>query len=463
MSHGSNKKVPIIPDYLLRLELRENSYEYRYSSSNISTGDVNNSARLHYNNSLDGNLNRDGNSTTSADFILPQDIINENSKVGWLLSSKAIVQLFIYPLVGVVCCRIGYVIPLYLGSFVMFLSSLVFAFCESYALLFLARSIHGLGTSCYQVAGLGMIAAVYPKDRERSRAMGIALGGQGFGILIGYPLGGSLYAFVGKMVPFLITAVIVAFTGVLILIIYKPTLNLEPRIVGTPLHVILRDPYILLVAGLLMIPEMAIAILEPTLPIWLADYLHVEEWQIGLVFLPDSIGQLIASNVFGIASYRIGRWICGLTSLLSAAACLIILPFATKIVHLILPHFGVGFSIGIMNATMLPLLALLVDQRHRAEYGMVYAIGQLACSLGYAIGPSIGGQLAGIMGFPWLIRGMGIFCLLACPFTFFLRQLPCDEEHKAILKDDHLSHASYSVRGEKAFEYNRFSDTDSSP
>ena len=53
-----------------------------------------------------------------------------------------------------------------------------------------------------------MLAERYPDDKERGNAMGLALGGLAFGVLIGPPFGGFLYQHAGKAVPFLILAVL---------------------------------------------------------------------------------------------------------------------------------------------------------------------------------------------------------------------------------------------------------------
>ena len=42
--------------------------------------------------------------------------------------------------------------------------------------------------------------------------------------------------------------------------------------------------------------------------------------------------------------------------------------------------------VGITDAAIMPLLALLVDTRHDSFYGCVYAIVQLAVCLAYAVG-----------------------------------------------------------------------------
>jgi DHA1 family solute carrier family 18 vesicular amine transporter 1/2 len=59
---------------------------------------------------------------------------------------------------------------------------------------------------------------------------------------------------------------------------------------------------------------------------------------------------------------------------------------ATKIDDLLFPNAGLGFAIGMVDSSMMPQLGYLVDIRHAAVYGSVYAIGDVAFCLGFAIG-----------------------------------------------------------------------------
>lgn len=59
---------------------------------------------------------------------------------------------------------------------------------------------------------------------------------------------------------------------------------------------------------------------------------------------------------------------------------------ARSINHLIIPNAGLGFAIGMVDSSMMPELGYLVDIRHSAVYGSVYAIGDVAFCLGFAIG-----------------------------------------------------------------------------
>ena len=47
---------------------------------------------------------------------------------------------------------------------------------------------------------------------------------------------------------------------------------------------------------------------------------------------------------------------------------------------------GLGFGIGMVDSSMMPQLGFLVDIRHSAVYGGVYAIGDIAFCMGFAVG-----------------------------------------------------------------------------
>lgn len=96
-----------------------------------------------------------------------------------------------------------------------------------------------------------------------------------------------------------------------------------------------------------------------------------------------------------------------------------------------LPHFGLGLGIGIIDAALVPLLATFVDATLAQEedmeakvtntshtmssYGTVYAIQQTSVSLAYCLAPLIGGELAQAFGFAWLMRIVGFFNIIYGP------------------------------------------------
>merc|ERR1712051_405861 len=141
------------------------------------------------------------------------ELMHETVEVGVMFASKAVVQLITNPFIGPLTNRIGYSIPMFTGFVIMFLSTLIFAFSRSYAVLFFARALQGVGSSCSSVSGMGMLAERFPDDEERGNAMGIALGGLAMGVLIGPPFGGFMYQFVGKSAPFIVLSMLALLDG----------------------------------------------------------------------------------------------------------------------------------------------------------------------------------------------------------------------------------------------------------
>ncbi|KAJ7411277.1 Synaptic vesicular amine transporter [Willisornis vidua] len=343
--------VPIIPSYLYSIEHEKNATEIQTTKPNLLSATMDNFQSIfsYYDNTtmVTGNESdktgpRELHQTQTEQMIVnvtpspsdcPRDdkeLLNENVRVGLLFASKATVQLLTNPFIGPLTNRIGYQIPLFAGFCIMFVSTI----------------------------RMGLLATVYTDDEERGNAMGIALGGLAMGVLVGPPFGSVMYEFVGKSSPFLVLAALALLDG-----------------------------------GSICFANMAIAMLEPALPIWMMETMCSKKWQLGKV------------------------------------------PFAKNIYGLIAPTFGVGFAIGMVDSSMMPIMGYLVDLRHVSVYGSVYAIADVAFCMGFAIGPSAGGAIAKAIGFPWLMTIIGIVDILFAPLCFFLRSPPAKEEKMAILMD----------------------------
>ncbi|KAL3097444.1 hypothetical protein niasHS_003892 [Heterodera schachtii] len=237
-----------------------------------------------------------------------QALTEENVHVGLMFGSKALVQLLANPLIGPLTNKIGYTLPMFAGFVIMFLSTLLFAFGTSFFTLWLARSLQGVGSACTSTSGMGMLAQAYPDDAERGSAMGIALGGLALGVLVGPPFGGMLYQWAGKELPFILLALLALFDGSLQFLLLQPKIDRgEPE--GTAIKELARDPYIVVAAGSITIGNLGIAMLEPSLPLWMMESWAANSIERGAAFLPASISYLIGTNIFGPLAYRIGRWL----------------------------------------------------------------------------------------------------------------------------------------------------------
>uniref|UniRef100_A0A8C9NCM8 Solute carrier family 18 member A1 n=1 Tax=Serinus canaria TaxID=9135 RepID=A0A8C9NCM8_SERCA len=362
-----------------------------------------------------------GDSTPSGAASQPTDISQ-----GGMRSSPELGALFSRS-------RIGYHIPMFLGFTIMFLSTVMFAFSGTYTLLLIARALQGIGSSFSSVAGLGLLASVYPDDSERGSAMGTRPGGLALGVLIGAPFGSIMYEFVGKASPFLVLAFLALLDGALQLCILQPSRISPESTKATPVSTLLRDPYILVAAGALCFSNMGVAMLEPTLPIWMLQTMCSPQWQLGMAFLPASISYLIGTNLFGILANRMGRWLCSMIGMAVVGISLLCVPLATNIYGLIGPNAGLGFAIGMVDSSMMPIMGYLVDLRHTSAYGTVYAIADVAFCTGFAVGPSTGGAMVRALGFPWLMVMVGVLNVAYAPLCWLLRSPPGTQEGMAIL------------------------------
>ncbi|KAF7419007.1 hypothetical protein HZH68_001660 [Vespula germanica] len=362
----------------------------------------------------------DGKNSTSA-------IEDENGRVGFLLSSKAFVQLILNPAVGSFTGAFGYARPLFLGNLCLLLAALLFAFGQTYEILFLARSIQGISSACIGVSGMSLVASQYPEEDQRSKIMGFVLGSIALGVLLGYPIGLQIL-----------------------------TLDIQTDIESsnheTDWRQLLSDPFVIIIAGAIWCSTSPMAILEPCLPIWLRTHIKPKKWQLGTVFIPDSVGYLIGTNFFGMIAYRYGRSRVAILAMLLIGITAILIPSAMTMSQLIFPHFGMGLGIGIADAALVPLLASLVDQN--GNYGPVYSIQQVAVSLAYFLGPIMGGELVREIGFRWVMRIIGVANIIYCPILLFLAL----RKKKSLSKED--KEKDYDTFHKGLMKYEKFQNLD---
>jgi len=420
--------VPIIPEFL---------YHVRHRYDNLTTTTIPHQPEMYTRTTTSLPWSGEGDNTTVPDMTTTtirtttlsseekkaKELVEENLEVGVMFASKAFVQLIANPFVGRLTNSIGYSIPMFAGFIIMFISTVIFAFGRSYSVLFFARALQGIGSSCSSVSGMGMLADRYTDDKERGNAMGLALGGLALGVLIGPPFGGFMYQFVGKTAPFLILAFLALLDGCLQMLILQPEVikNDEP---APSLKALISDPYILVCAGAITFANMGIAMLEPSLPLHMMSKMNSQKWELGAAFLPASISYLIGTNLFGPMGHKMGRWKASLVGLAIIAIALILVPMATRESQLIIPMGGLGFAIGMVDSSMMPELGNLVDLRHSSVYGGVYAIGDVAFCVGFAIGPALSGTLVKEYGFQKMLVGVAVICLLYCPLLLMLKDPP---------------------------------------
>lgn len=460
--------VPIIPTYLRQIHAFPTTTEYKnvtvYERADTTTAPVNDSLDFSATTVLPTGAT-EANNTFTRSFKLMATVYqskNEDVNIGVLFACKAIFQLLVNPFTGTLMDRIGYDVPMLIGLIIIFLSTTMFAFGTSYGALFVARSMQGIGSAFADTSGLAMIADRFPDDRERSAALGIALAFISFGSLVAPPFGGTLYEFAGKAVPFIVLALVALFDGNLMMFVMKPVrkerkdLKKKDKLPNaTPIYKLIIDPQIAVCAGTLVMANVSLAFIEPTIALWMKDTMNSPEWQIGLIWLPAFI-----PHVFGVwltvktaARHPNKQWLIAAIGLVLEGVSCMILPFCRSFGEVIIPLCILCFGIALVDTGILPLMAHLVDVRHVSVYGSVYAIADISYSMAYAIGPIIAGQIVNTIGFIPLNAGIFVSNIVYAPLLVVVRGAydyhkfePQDEENVQTTDelDDHKLYKTYT-------------------
>lgn len=423
--------VPIIPDYLRKINAWDThrvdseghivgpQLAYEQVQTKIihnSTGDyrvqmINKTTRINVNGIL---IEYEG----------------EDSGIGLLFASKAAVQIFINPISGHIIDRIGYDIPMMFGITVMFFSTLMFACGSSYGTLFFARSLQGVGSAFADTGGLSMIADRYTEEEERTKALGIALAFISFGCLVAPPFGGFLYEFFGKAVPFVILAGVCLLDGMLLILIMRPMKHKEKeekkeKPQATPIWKLLIDPHIACCAGALVVANICLAFLEPTISKWMHETMDAEEWQQGIIWLPAFIPHVlgVVVTVKMAKSHPQYQWALALVGLILEGVSCFFIPFSANFFMLMIPICFICFGIALIDTALLPMLGFIVDKKYTAVYGSVYAIADISYCAAYAFGPVVAGHIVENWGFTCLNIIVGVISLIYAPIVFYLKDM----------------------------------------
>jgi DHA1 family vesicular acetylcholine transporter-like MFS transporter 3 len=195
--------------------------------------------------------------------------------------------------------------------------------------------------------------------------------------------------------------------------------------VGTPIWRLLMDPYIAVCSGALMMANVSLAFLEPTISVWMMDTMNVEQWQLGMIWLPAFFPHVlgVVLTVRMAARYPQYTWVMAAFGLALEGLCCFIIPFATSYWVLMIPICGICFGIALIDTALLPTMGYVVDVRYVSVYGSIYAIADISYSFAYAIGPIIAGGVVDSIGFLALNIGIAVSTLLFCPVLMLLRHI----------------------------------------
>jgi len=270
----------------------------------------------------------------------------------------------------------------------------------------------------------------YTEESERSKALGIALAFISFGCLVAPPFGGVLYEFCGKAVPFVILSLVCLLDGFLLLLIMRPMKHKEAeegkeRPAATPIWKLLIDPHIACCAGALVVANVSLAFLEPTISKWMNETMAAEEWQQGLIWLPAFFPHVagVVLTVKMAKKYPEYQWLLALIGLTLEGLSCFFIPFCPNYFALMFPICVICFGIALIDTALLPTLGYIVDKKYTSVYGSVYAIADISYSAAYAFGPVAAGHIVEKYGFTALNIIVALISIIYAPIIYYLKDM----------------------------------------
>jgi multidrug resistance protein len=346
--------------------------------------------------------------------------------LGLLFGSFGITLLGVSIPMGAVSDRIGRKRPLLAGMLAVVLASLVFAFADSLAVLFVARMVQGAADAVTWVVGLALLADAYA-PAERGRMNGIVMSGASFGFMVGPTMGGWLYEIGGLSLPFLSVAALALVATTACAFIHVPAMA-RPRDTA-PILSVVRIPAVASCAAAVIVAAATLAMLEPVLALHLQS-MGVNPGRIGTLFGVAALVTIVLHPVYGHLSDRYGSRRLMLLGL-ALCACM-------------LPVFGLAgtfssamvlYPLQIVAAAMAvtPSLAYMADATSEAgveSFGVSYGVYNVAWGIGLLVGPAVGGALFEDLG---LSRLMVVWAPVMLALTLLLiRSRPLKTGSRAV-------------------------------
>ncbi len=350
--------------------------------------------------------------------------------IGAIVAVFSLMQFLFNPMFGRLSDKIGRR-PVILATQLMTAASyIVFAFSNSFILLFLSRLLAGLGGSNIGVAQ-AYIADITSKE-DRSKGMGMIGAAFGLGFVFG-PGIGALLAKYGYHVAGLASAcfTLSAFTFAY----FKLPESLKEkksddylRIKIFDLHLakqVMTNPSLNILIILLFFIIFSIANIYGTFSILGFKYYHFNDQEIGLLFvITGLVGASIQVGLIKTLSKKLSDKSIVLIGILFMVVGLAMLPYGSNFggVALVISIMSVGTGI------LQPIIPSMISkQAHESHQGAVLGFSQSISAFARVLGPLWGGFSYDTLGYQYPFITGASFTLITFVAAFFMLK-PVNQE-----------------------------------
>jgi MFS family permease len=283
---------------------------------------------------------------------------------------------------GWLAAKIGFRGAMLVGLGLLAVSSVVFAFAQSVALLDAARFAEGVGGACAWTGGLAWLIAAAPVER-RGELIGAALAAAIFGILLG-PVIGGIATLVGPEIVFCSVAVIATVLAARVLASEPAPQQPVPRL-RVVVGAILTRP-VMFAFWLVILPSMLSGLFDVLVPLRL-DALGAGGIAVGAAFFGAAALESFTAPAIGKLSDRRGRMTPIRLGLIASPLAALALPLPDTIIVVAVALVVVVLA---MSLIWTPAMALLSDNSEAAGLDLAFATALV--SLAWAGGQVVGGS-----------------------------------------------------------------------
>lgn len=373
--------------------------------------------------------------------VATASLSNENAvaSLGLFFASKDICQMAFAPLAGLLTSKTSSNVALMLSTAGLGLATFVFAEAKTFRQLLMARGAQGAASAAVLCGGMSLIAETHEQS-VRGSAMGLAQTGLALGLLCGPLIGGLLFEKLGRKMTFRLAAGLVVLNALaqLCLMSLAPpekviveTHQTQRKLVDDSSSVstmqstkkLLSNKDILAVTASTLAIHAVVGVIKPLSQV-------VLDKEFGVTMVKRSLIISIATITYFISTPLSG-WFSDRTSRSGLVASSLLIMSGSAVFFALRLYLGIGafyVSIGLLGIAMglsmssgHSLLADLVDRHELGEYSMVYALSDVADSLGLILGPILGLYLAEIFNPSVGVISIGCLCLLLAPVVFNIK------------------------------------------
>jgi len=337
--------------------------------------------------------------------------VRGEAQLGLLYGGYAAGVLIATPLFGYLGNKNGCKMPMLCGVVLMTIATVLFAFGTNFAMLLIARVLQGASAAASWTAGLALVAEHY--QDKRVQMIGLAMVGSTAGSIVGPMLGSTLFEIGGYFLPFQIAACLVTIDIVMRVFLLPQGSPSEQSV--DELKSLVFDKSVLAAAFAVAVAASAWGLIEPLLPGHIEKSQLASPHQIGPMFTVSTIAYGLMAPVVNYASekFSIKKTIC--VGMIFMAVSLPLLGVFPSVVMtgamLCLVSMAYAF---VLNPTSAEL-ANAVDRRGLTCYTAVYAVYNIAYSLGMMGADFFAAGMAGRMTFVQSLLTMSAFLILGIP------------------------------------------------